>query len=111
VTFADTRAVKSASLAGDPVLATKVADRLASDTPPGGLAGKVWLPEIRVAIELSEPNPMRGVEILAPVEPYEAGFADRLLAAYLRGEPTSQGAAARRRLRNSRKSSTIPAWS
>ncbi len=74
------------ALAGDSVLATKVAHRLASDTPPGGFAAKVWLPEIRAAIELKRANPTRAVEILAPVEPYEAGLADRLLAAYLRGE-------------------------
>jgi serine/threonine protein kinase/Flp pilus assembly protein TadD len=74
------------ALAGDPVLATKVADRLASDTAPGGFAGRVWLPEIRAAIELKRANPTRSVEFLAPVEPYEMGFADRLLAAYLRGE-------------------------
>jgi tetratricopeptide (TPR) repeat protein/predicted Ser/Thr protein kinase len=74
------------ALAGDPVLATKVADRLASNIPPGGFAGKVWLPEIRAAIELKRGNPMRAVEFLATVEPYEAGLSDRLLAAYLRGE-------------------------
>jgi len=74
------------ALAGDPALAAKVADRLASDTPPGGFAAKVWLPEIRAAIELKRANPTRAVEILASVETYEAGLADRLLAAYLRGE-------------------------
>jgi hypothetical protein len=74
------------ALAGDSVLATKLADRLASDTAPGGFAGKVWLPEIRAAIELKRGNPTRAVEFLAPVEAYEGGFADRLLAAYLRGE-------------------------
>jgi serine/threonine protein kinase/tetratricopeptide (TPR) repeat protein len=74
------------ALAGDSVLATKVADRLASDTPPGGFAGKVWLPEIRAAIELKRGNSMRAVEFLAPVETYEAGLSDRLLAAYLRGQ-------------------------
>jgi hypothetical protein len=31
-------------------------------------------------------NPARAVELLAPVTPYEAGWNDRLLAAYLRGE-------------------------
>ena len=74
------------ALAGDSVLATKVADRLASNIPPGGFAGKVWLPEIRAAIELKRGNPMRAVEFLAPVESYELGLADRLMAAYVRGE-------------------------
>jgi serine/threonine protein kinase/tetratricopeptide (TPR) repeat protein len=89
VVYASASAVQptvALALAADSVLAAKVADRLASDTPPGGLAAKVWLPEIRAAIELKRGNPTRAVELLAPVTPYETGFADRLMAAYLRGE-------------------------
>jgi hypothetical protein len=40
---------------------------------------------MRAAIELKRANPMRAVELLAPVELYEAGLCDRLMAAYLRG--------------------------
>lgn len=72
------------ALAGDLSVAKNVADRVASYTPPGGFAGKVWLPEIRAAIELKRNNPIRAVELLAPVTPYEGG-QDNLLAAYLRG--------------------------
>jgi hypothetical protein len=57
------------ALAGDPVLATNVAERLASQTPPGGFANKVWLPEVRAAIEIDRGNPMRALELLAPVTP------------------------------------------
>lgn len=53
------------ALAGDAVLATNVAERLASQTPPGGFANKVWLPEVRAAIELDRGNPMRALELLA----------------------------------------------
>ncbi len=74
------------ALAGDSVLAANVADRLASHTPPDGFANKVWLPEIRAAIELKRGKPMQAVEFLAPVTPYEAGWGDDFLAAYLRGE-------------------------
>src|SRR5208283_1106168 len=74
------------AIAGDAVLATKVADRLTADTLPGGFAGKVWLPEIRAAIALKQGNPMRAVELLAPVTRYEAGWLDNYLSAYLRGE-------------------------
>jgi DNA-binding winged helix-turn-helix (wHTH) protein/tetratricopeptide (TPR) repeat protein len=74
------------ALAGDSVLATKVADRVASSTPPGGFTSKVWLPEIRAAIEIRRGNPMRAVDLLAPVTPYEAGWDDRFRSAYLRGE-------------------------
>jgi DNA-binding winged helix-turn-helix (wHTH) protein/Flp pilus assembly protein TadD len=74
------------ALAGDLVLATKVADRFASSTPPGSLGSKVRLPEIRAVVELKRGNPMRAVELLEPVTPYEAGWFDGFLAAHLRGE-------------------------
>jgi tetratricopeptide (TPR) repeat protein len=74
------------ALAGDSASATKLADRLASHVPPGGGASKVWIPEIRAAIELKRGNPMRAVELLAPVVSYEAGWFDDFTAAYLRGE-------------------------
>jgi eukaryotic-like serine/threonine-protein kinase len=74
------------ALAGDTDSATKVANRLASQTPPNGLANKLRLPEIRAAIELSAGNPMQAVELLAPVTHYEAGWTDNFLAAYLRGQ-------------------------
>jgi ATP/maltotriose-dependent transcriptional regulator MalT len=74
------------ALAGDVVLATKMADSLASNTPPDSVASKVWLREIRAAIELKRGNPMQAVELLAPVRSYEAGWTDNFLAAYLRGE-------------------------
>jgi DNA-binding winged helix-turn-helix (wHTH) protein/Flp pilus assembly protein TadD len=74
------------ALAGDWVLATKEVDRVASSIPPGGSASKVWVPEIRASIELKRGNPMRAVELLVPVTPYESGWEDTFQAAYLRGE-------------------------
>jgi len=73
-------------LAADPALATHAADRLESVTPPDGFAYKTSLPEIRADIELKRGNPMRAVELLAPVTPYEGGWSVKFLAAYLRGE-------------------------
>jgi hypothetical protein len=74
------------ALAGDSSLAEHVADGLTSASPPGGFASKVWLMEIRAAIELKRDNPMRAVELLVSVTPYEGGAYDYFLAAYLRGE-------------------------
>ncbi len=74
------------ALAGESVLATNIVDRLASHTPPDGFAGRVWLPEIRAAVELKRGNSTRAVDLLAPVVPWEAGTYDQFLAAYLRGE-------------------------
>jgi DNA-binding winged helix-turn-helix (wHTH) protein/tetratricopeptide (TPR) repeat protein len=74
------------AVAGDPVLATGVADRLANNMRPSSYVNRMSLPEIRAAIELKRGNPARAVEFLAPATPYEVGFFDRFLAAYLRGE-------------------------
>ncbi len=80
------QAAMALALAGDTDSATKMADRLASQTPPGGYANKVRLPEIRAAIELKRGNPTQAVELLAPVAPFEAGCFDRYTPAYLRGQ-------------------------
>jgi DNA-binding winged helix-turn-helix (wHTH) protein/tetratricopeptide (TPR) repeat protein len=74
------------ALAGDSVLAARVADSLASDSPPDGVASRVWLPEIRAAIELKRGSLARAAQLLTPVTPYEAGWSDNFLAAYLLGE-------------------------
>jgi tetratricopeptide (TPR) repeat protein len=74
------------ALTGDLTMATNVANRLATSATPGDFASKVWLPKIRAAIELKRGDPMRAVELLAPVAPYEAGWDDRFQSAYLRGE-------------------------
>ena len=57
----------------------------------------MWLPEIRAVIELKRGNPTRAVELLAPVTPYEAGWDDNFLAAYLRGEAYLRRSEARKR--------------
>jgi tetratricopeptide (TPR) repeat protein len=74
------------AFAGDSALAAKVADSLASDSPEDGVTSRVWLPEIRAAIELKRSRPVRAVDLLTPVTPYEAGWSDNFLAAYLLGE-------------------------
>jgi eukaryotic-like serine/threonine-protein kinase len=79
------RSAMAMALAGDPNSAAKL-DGLASHTPPGSFFNEVWLPEIRAAIELKRGNPLRAVELLAPVAHYEAGWDDNYMAAYLRGQ-------------------------
>jgi serine/threonine protein kinase/tetratricopeptide (TPR) repeat protein len=74
------------ALVGDPNLATKRAERLAGQSPANGSLNKMWLPRIRAAIELKRSNPQRAVELLAPATVYEAGWFDRYLSAYLRGQ-------------------------
>ena len=79
------RAALAMALAGDTDSAAKLADGIASHGPQGSFDNKGRLPEIRAAIELKRGNPMRAIELLALVAPYEAGWFDRYLAAYLRG--------------------------
>jgi eukaryotic-like serine/threonine-protein kinase len=79
------QAALALALVGDTNSATKMADRLASHTPPGGFANELRLSEIRATIELKRGNPRRAVELLAPEAPFEAGWSDRYTAAYLRG--------------------------
>jgi eukaryotic-like serine/threonine-protein kinase len=74
------------ALAGESVPAMRVSDRLANHATPGGFVNRVWLPEIQATIELKRGNPMRAVELLASVTPYEEGWFDNFLAAYLRGQ-------------------------
>jgi len=74
------------ALAGEADSAAKLADGLANHAPPGSLAFKVRVPEIRAAIELRRGHPLQAVELLAPVAAYEAGWFDNFTAAYLRGE-------------------------
>jgi serine/threonine protein kinase/Tfp pilus assembly protein PilF len=74
------------ALIGDADSATKLADGLASHAPPGSFANKVWVPEIRAVVELKRDNPLRAVELLAPVATYEAGWFDNFMAAYVRGQ-------------------------
>jgi DNA-binding winged helix-turn-helix (wHTH) protein/tetratricopeptide (TPR) repeat protein len=62
------------------------ADFLESHAPAASFVRKVWLAEIRAAIELKKGDPGRAIEFLKTAENYEAGWYDRLLAAYLRGE-------------------------
>ena len=47
---------------------------------------QVRLPLIRGAIELKRGNADRALELFAPSEPYEAGWFDLYIPAYLRGE-------------------------
>jgi hypothetical protein len=74
------------ALAGDAVQAGKIAEKWAGRATQGGYFNGIWLPELRAAIELRQGNTTRAVELLAPVKRYEAGWIDRYMAAYLRGQ-------------------------
>jgi eukaryotic-like serine/threonine-protein kinase len=73
-------------LASDPVAATKMVDLIESQSPPRGYMYRVRIPLIRGAIELKRGNASRALELFAPAAPYEAGWFDLYLPAYLRGE-------------------------
>ena len=73
-------------LVSDPAAATKMVDLLESKSPPDGYMYKVRIPLIRGAIELKRGNAARALELFAPALPYEAGWLDSYMPAYLRGE-------------------------
>jgi ATP/maltotriose-dependent transcriptional regulator MalT len=73
-------------LTSDPAVATKMVDLLESQSPPDGLMYRVRLPLIRGSIELKRGNTARAVELFAPAMPYESGYFDLYMPAYLRGE-------------------------
>ena len=73
-------------LASDPTVATKMVDLIESQSPPRGYMYRVRIPLVRGAIELKRGNAERALELFAPAAPYEAGWFDSYLPAYLRGE-------------------------
>jgi serine/threonine protein kinase/tetratricopeptide (TPR) repeat protein len=74
------------ALAGDATQASTIAEKWANRATEGGFFNGIWLPELRAAIELKQGNAVRALEFLAPVKRYEAGWIDRYMAAYLRGQ-------------------------
>jgi len=70
----------------DPTAATKMVELFESQSPPDGVMYRVRLPLIRGAIELKRGNTARALELFAPAAPYEAGYFDTYMPAYLRGE-------------------------
>jgi eukaryotic-like serine/threonine-protein kinase len=73
-------------LVSQPGAATKMVDVVESQSPPDGYMYKVRIPLIRGAIELNRGNANRALELFAPSEPYEAGWLDSYMPAYLRGQ-------------------------
>ena len=74
------------ALVGDASQADKIAVKWAGRATQGGYFNGILIPELRAAIELKQGNAMRAVELLAPVKRYEAGWIDKYMAAYLRGQ-------------------------
>lgn len=73
-------------LVSEPGAASKMADVVESKSPPDGYMYKVRIPLIRGSIELNRGNAQRALELFAPSEPYEAGWLDAYMPAYLRGQ-------------------------
>jgi len=84
-TFRDEPALVLA-LAGDNAGATKMMERMASHIPPGSYDEEVNLPELKGAIALQRGEAGSALELLQTVAPYESGWFDRYMAAYLRGQ-------------------------
>lgn len=74
------------ALVGDAVQARKIAEKWGSRATEGGFFNGIWLPELRAAMEIKQGNAARAIELLAPVKRYEAGWTDKYMAAYLRGQ-------------------------
>jgi tetratricopeptide (TPR) repeat protein len=74
------------ALIGDASLASKVAEKWAGRATEGGFLNGIAIPELQAAVEIARGNPTRAVELLVPVKRYEAGWTDRYMAAYLRGQ-------------------------
>jgi DNA-binding winged helix-turn-helix (wHTH) protein/Tfp pilus assembly protein PilF len=74
------------ALAGDVADAKGEVDQLAGRAPRGSFLDQVAVPEIRGAIELEQGNAARALDLFALASPYEAGWFDIYMAAYLRGE-------------------------
>ena len=73
-------------LSSDPAAATKMVDLLERKSPPDGYMYKVRIPLIRGSIELKRGKTARALELFAPSVPFESGWFDLYLPAYLRGE-------------------------
>src|SRR5262249_36380841 len=74
------------ALIGDAAQADKIAEKWESRATEGGYFEGIFIPELRAAVEIRKGNAARAVELLAPVKRYEAGWIDRYMAAYLRGQ-------------------------
>jgi eukaryotic-like serine/threonine-protein kinase len=85
------QAALSLALAGDTARASKLLKNVENQAASDGLLRAIRLPELLAVIELKRGNPMRAVELLAPVKRYEEGWSDRYWAAYLRGEAYLEG--------------------
>lgn len=74
------------ALAGDTARATAIVERLASQTLLGSYDARMTLPELQGVIELQRGNVTSALELFQPLAPYDAGWAERGMATYLRGQ-------------------------
>jgi len=80
------RAALTLSLTGCPDDAQAIATELVTNTPDHTLVNSILVPIVRAGIELSRNKPMRAIEELRIVAPYELGFIAALAPIYLRAQ-------------------------
>jgi eukaryotic-like serine/threonine-protein kinase len=73
-------------LSGDTGEGAKALEAFASRVPPGSFNEQFSVPELKAALALERGDVTGAVELLQPLVPYEGGWADQYMAAYLRGE-------------------------
>ena len=74
------------ALLGDVAQTNSILEKWTSQAPEGGSANRIRIPEVKALLELKRGNAARVVELLEPVRRYEAGWADKYMSAYLRGQ-------------------------
>ena len=79
------RAALALAAAGSGREAEDIANELATGNPEHTLINAVLVPIVRAGIELSRNQPVRAIEHLQVVAPYELGFIAALTPVYLRG--------------------------
>jgi DNA-binding winged helix-turn-helix (wHTH) protein/tetratricopeptide (TPR) repeat protein len=80
------RAALTLAATGSVQEAETMADELAAANPEHTFINSVLVPIVRAAIELARAQPVRAVEQLELVKPYEVGFVAALAPIYLRGQ-------------------------
>ncbi len=74
------------SFIGDTVRGQSLADDLAMRFPQDTIVQFSYLPTLRAQLALNRDSPLKAIEVLQPVLPYELGTKATLYPAYVRGE-------------------------
>ena len=80
-----TNAGRLSALVGKVREATSIANALAQQYPHDSYVNNVWVPSIRAEAEISNGNPLKGIELLEPARRYEFGWRTQFWPNYVRG--------------------------